>query len=653
MIRTSTAYQTGVKADERETRPIIICDFNDAIQTYPIGTATASSEYDSTHGGNKAINGRIREATYESRCYLPWEGGGAGLWDTHYGWWTLTESDVSGNFGVAETLTIEYRASLKTKNYFVVGYSDNYPVDFTIERSTDGVSWDTVVTVTGNTSAIYGYKDVAIRTLQYVRISITKISATETVAKILQAGAVTTVVFDLYDVDRWKLNEELQGQGVSSLGLVAANTFEMALNNENGLMSWGNTSSPFCQMLNSRFRFRPYNGVKRADVIFEFVPLGVFWNDDYAEDTDDLTAQFRGRDKLYKYKEVSPPVLAVVENTTVAEMFDYFFAGMGFAKSEYYIDHTLNQPIRYGFFAGEVGSNFSGETVGEALQVLAEAGNCYVTCNRFGKIVVNSNFQAGDPVDTLADSDFIFKVKNLQDFSDMYDGVKCRYRLPRPLKDEELLWETSEWDIPTGGGRELEIEFPDAIGEFSLIQLIGATNSAIDAANLGAVRGQITFSNSGAKETVAIKIYGRKLDFYNTSWTEDTVDNPVKRLDISNWLIQDLETAQIYAGFLSQYVSNPSNKYLIEERGDPRREAGDIIRINDVTNGIDKNIQIVEQELSWRSFLSGKITGRTAIRKRKWTFVTPCQPVFAYVTQAKQYKWTWSSPITPLYQEQI
>jgi hypothetical protein len=627
MLLSTSTFTDRITASTETTWPLVICYFNEDCD-YPFATATATSEY-SNYTADKACNGRIREAAYTSEGQIYPE-----LKPTHYGYWSSNTADTNGDFGTTQYLTLSYVNSIKTKNFYVSCPSTCYLVDFDIETSEDGSTWTTLVSVTDNTDALYTYRVEADVDMQYFRIAITKISEASGRIKILQAGALTTVVFDITDVNRVKLIEELEGQNKSPLGKVSANTCSFQLSCDDGFANYYDSGSPLYRALGGQFRFRPFIGVKYSGAdTYEFMPLGEFWKAEYNYESSTLVSWFYGYDRLYNLKNETPPILAVIDDSTIKELFEQLFEGIGLAIDDYHVSKYLDQPVPKGFLAGEVGSNFSDEKVGELLQVLAEAGNAYVVCNRWGKIIVRSNFTNDSSEATITDDNFIYAIENMEKQDEVYEGVRVRYKLPKGESGEVLLWESPDYSIPNGGGDDLRVEFSDPVAQVTRIVLSGATNAAATGVEAGAVRMDIEFSNSGAAETVDILVYGKKLNFYNTSYEHDSVDNPASLLKISNWLIQDKATAKSYAENLADYVYDPLRFYKITGRGDPRFEVGDVIAVSDATNGISENLQIVRQVLEWNGVLGlSEMVARKALSEQAWAFnkLHPCKVNVSY-----------------------
>jgi len=645
MIRTSSAYQTAVKGDTRKTLPLVMAELNSALEGYPFATATATSEQ-AGYEASQAVNGRIRETAYTSTVYLPSQ-----LWPVHYGWWSSALSNGSGVLSAPQVLDITYTASINCKNFFLVAPSTNYPTAFSISVSPDGSTWQTVCTETANAECLYSYRAPAEITFQYCRVTITAISAASSPVKVLQAGAVTTVVFELYDADVMKFTEELGIPASSSpLALVSSNVIEFAISNEAKLTDQDNTSSFFYGLLGKNFRFRAFLGVRTVESPeqYEWMPCGVWWNVVSEQTTNEIVSSFMGYDRLSVLKDEQVPVLSIQADATVYELFDLLLQELGMNRGEYWIDPDLDQPVPAGFFAGQVDSNFSDETVGEVLQVLAEAGCAYVLCDRWGLIRVQSNFLNSDPVEELTDSTYIFSVQKKKEYNQLYDKVRVRYKIPQGLDAEEILFETT-LNIPTGGGTPLELEAPDPVGLITRVEL-NSTNAEVSAFYPGAVRSIIEFSNTGATESATVKVYGQKLKVFNTSLDvtnlDETKETARKILKVSNWLIQDKDTAQTYGDVLLQFSSEPYGQYIINERGNPAREAGDLIEIDDDTNDIAKEVQITKQVITWNGILSAETSTRPAIIQSSWVFVHPGQPALEEITEEKT---TYDGFITPVH----
>ena len=82
---------------------------------------------------------------------------------------------------------------------------------------------------------------------------VTKISAASSQAKILQAGAVTTIAFEFWDNDVMKLTEEMRQYNASPLSGLVSSYVECAVSNEDGMADDSNDDSFLCGLLGQNF----------------------------------------------------------------------------------------------------------------------------------------------------------------------------------------------------------------------------------------------------------------------------------------------------------------------------------------------------------------------------------------------------------------
>lgn len=615
MITVSNDYKSAIVGDERHVRPLVICYFCDDISSLPQGTASATSEKAGKEA-QKALNGRIKQSTeINVSPYLP-----SVLNSAHYGWWSNDTSDLNGDLAITQVFTVDYGSVIKTKNYGFFAPEDNYPVDFTIEDSEDGVNWFTLASVIGNTQEIYGFSSFYYREMRYFRLSITKISAASSSVKVLQAGITSAIVFGWDDIDYMEMTDELEAETDNPLGLISSNSYNFRLSNEEKILDYSNDDSPFNNIFNSSFKFEPYLGVKLSSGDYYYVPGGVYWKDSMSYSSDNLVVSFSGFDYFKTIKDLPTPILALLRDCKIRDLMRATFEAIGLSASDYWVSRFLDLPLPYGFLAGPVGADFSGITVGQALQVMCQAGCGYIRCNRVGRLIARSNFQTGSEAATLTDDDYIFTVVNNPEFKDLYDGVRCHARINPTLLDESTIYENAE--RVTSDGKTILIEYPDVVGDITNVQLTDSTNVTVGAQTIGANKMSITLNNSSINaEDVGLKIMGKTIDFYNSYKTKNVPDKdePSSILKISNWLIQNEQAAIEYIDSLLQWVSNPYNKYEIQERGDMRFEAGDLIHIDDSINEIDRVVQILRYRLVWNGTLSGEITARGALTRKRWS----------------------------------
>ena len=201
-------------------------------------------------------------------------------------------------------------------------------------------------------------------------------------------------------------------------------------------------------------KMRPFVQITDADQAHDEVALGTFWCGEWDTPTNSLEARTTGYDRLMSILTVDTPQIPVMINTTIGQMFARLFRALGLDWTEYIISPALSQSIKVGWFPRD--------KVGQSLQLLAEAGNCYINVNRNNQIVVMPNTKAGQPSKLYTENDSIFSVNNPQKFLDIYTAVKVVYRLPYLKDPDNTLIRVDNIMIPPGTTTLDRIDFkPD------------------------------------------------------------------------------------------------------------------------------------------------------------------------------------------------
>ncbi|RJQ25439.1 MAG: S8 family peptidase [Peptococcaceae bacterium] len=579
---------------------------------------------------------------------------------TWEGWQTCANNKEVPGIGFDSNLSnarLKYRAVLTTEDVLVtpklhdvsleiktsgeVGF--HYPVNFKLDAFTEG-AWITIADVIDNTLWMWCKKQGTIA-FQKLKLTVTRVWPGNSPAKIIECGAVTTVVFAQEDVTELRLLEEIKAESNNPLGRVSANEATVGLRNDHRWFASLNDASPFYGLLKPKVRFRPYLGVEimpqdwvfmspglyalalreTPASVFEYIPLGVFYSGDWAAPSVNVETALAGYDMLYEIGDKEAPMLPARVDITVAGMFKTLFESAGLVPGQYEIDKNLNQKIQIGWLP-------KGK-VREALQVLAIAGNCSISANRYGVIQVKSNFQSGDPVAVMTDNDQIVAAENPQKYLDTYNVVKINYKLPY-LKPAASLLKTESLVIPQGGVTLQDMEFTTGpVAVVDQVKLIGAVNAAITSVQYGAWTMTIQIMNTGPAETVTLEVIGQAVDMINSNYTaQDGLAVELfgqKELKIDNYLIQNFDVAREYAIALVQFTKDPQANFRFEVRGNPAVEVNDIIQIRDPTDKIGTvDIVPVRFSLDYDGALSAVMEARKPIVPYDWAFVSPGLYIF-------------------------
>ena len=421
-------------------------------------------------------------------------------------------------------------------------------------------------------------------------------------------------VFEGDDITGITLLEEAWAESGNPLGLVSANEVAITFANHHRHFMPTNVASPYYGKLKPNLMFKPFLGLEVASGTFEYIPLGVFKNGDWRAPSAKAEATVTAYDRLYELGERDVPMIAMVPDTTIGQLFAILLEALGLSpgdeetEPEFVIDPALSQPVRLGYIPHG--------KVRQALQYLAIAGCANVTADRQGVVRVSSNFTSGDPVQTWTDDNQIYDAENPQRYLECFSAIKVNSKMPR-LDPLETLLQIDRLVIPTGGLTVAGAEFSAGpVARVEQVRLIGAVNSEVASIEYGAWTITVAIANEGPQETVTLEVVGHDVDFVTTPYHVEDVaaiaDFGRKELTVNNHLIQDAETAQDYAQALLRYCVDPYVNFLLSTRGDPAVEVVDIVQIQNPTD-LMGTVDIVPRRISLD--FDGGLSARVEARK--------------------------------------
>lgn len=452
--------------------------------------------------------------------------------------------------------------------------------------------------------------------------------------------------FEADDIVDMHLLEEARSESENPLGLVSANEITISFRNDDRVFTPTNATSPYYGKLRPNVLVKPYLGLETSSGIFEWVPLGVFRTGDWGSPSSSVETIVTCYDRLYQIGDKDVPMLPVRTNTTIYALFESLFLALGLTVAEYSIDPALTTAVAFGWLPkGKVRN---------AMQVMAIAGNCTVTANRYEIIQVKSNFASGPPATTLTDNNQIITAENSQKYLDTFNIVKINYKLPY-IKPSASLLKVESLIIPHGGIALQEIGFTAGpVASIDQVQLVGAKNATITSVEYGAWAITVIIANNGSDETVILEVIGQAVDMINSTYTlQDDAAVALwgpKELVIDNPMIQNLNTAKTYANPLLQWVIDPFVNFNLLLRGDLALEVGDIVEIQDPTDKIGTvNVMPIRYSMKYDGALEATMEARKPIQPYQWVLVSPGLAIYApYGITSKTEEWIFISPGLPI-----
>lgn len=431
------------------------------------------------------------------------------------------------------------------------------------------------------------------------------------------------VTLDNDNVVDLELLEENATESDTPLGAVSSNELTLTLLNTNSRFTISNTSSPYYGKVLPQVCVKPYLEVEISEGIFEEITLGVYRTGNWSAPMESLEAAVTCHDRLYDIGNLDVPLLSVVFNTTIYDMFEILLQSVGLTSEDYIIDDYLKRmKIPCGWFIKD--------KVKAALQALCLCACCTVSCNRANKIVVHSNFSVSASCATMDDEVQIFTANCPQDYSRVYSEVKLKYTYPVIETSKELI-SLSQVIVPKGGITLSNIMLNSGpAATITTIALKGAKNTKLVDYTLGAWGITLILSNSQDEETIDIQVNGCTVA---SNEAEYYCNNPKlykqigsKLLTLETYLKQDLNFAEEYGNLILQLVSDPTAQISLTVRSNPLLELIDCFTVDDPTDKLNSvDVLPTRFKLSFEGGLSGEVEAvrRTARVIQDWVFISP------------------------------
>lgn len=601
MLSASSAFTSAVNAGHRNMKALAIVDFATQI-AYPFATATATT-VQSGYDASNLCNGRFR---LSDECYIG--PNFSGLDTPQVGWRSTAVGDAFGTIA-PQVITVTYNASIRASKFWVVGLPGYYAVDFKIENFVSGPTWETLATVTGNTNWMYVLSTTP-KTVTQLRITITKVAPGNSQARLVQCGAISTVVFEDQDLVELHLLEETGADTEHPFGNVTANTCTLSIRNDSRWFAPTNAESPWFDLLRPRLRVKPYIGVVVDSALSksEMMPRGVFWTGDWQAKSSDIVATTTAYDKLFDIANLDVPQLRVLRNTTGDVLYKQLFDALGITD----VAIEILNSVPYGWVpSGKVMS---------ALQALGLAFNAYTYTDPVGKIRVKKFPKGQSSVATWDDTNQIFTVDNPQSTLTTYSQYIIKYLQPTISKEDQLLTVTS-LTVPTTGTTLKRLQFSNGPAvHVTQVDLVGAKTAVIDYCDYGAWDITVGIKGGTVEEQVGLVVKGYKVDGPNAS--EGSVDPTTipsgtwgePPLTVESNLIQTKDGATSYGSNISTLFGDPQAYFTLTVRGDPSIELFDQVMISSDTDKIPgTKVALTRIETAYDGGLSCNITARKAV----------------------------------------
>lgn len=505
------------------------------------------------------------------------------------GWWSDEISDANGDFSVPQELTITFDTTHSsigiTIDFDRLAYE--YAKDFDIIYYDDADNILHTENVTDNTDGRYILTQ-NVSDYKKIKISITSTSNPLRRARIFEIDFGIIYTYGNTDIINMNMLEELE----PTSGNLASNEFKFTLDNQSQLFNILNPTGIY-SYLQRKQTIRPAIGLYNDDAGFtEYVNLGVYYLQEWKDNSESLDVIFTARDVLQLLSE-SIYKTSVYGTQSLTDIIDDIMASAGI--TQYEVDSALDS-INVTSFVYPC-------THREALQTVAMAGNAVCYSDRDGVIQIKQLGSTASGKEILF-SDAYQKPEIVLDRLINSINVNVNTYTAR-ASSEEIAKQTI--NITTTVDVWVDYSSP-------------AQNVSASASGGGNTINSATYYTNGcllnitANGDVTITVTGKILDKTTVVANSNSIANREQEyaVNIDNNLVDSKALAQDIGAWLLDELSQNRLIYKTRYSGDPSMEAVDIVAIEDGF-GIDKEVRVVRNELSFNGALNGSVTGLASV----------------------------------------
>lgn len=547
------------------------------------------------------------------------------------GYWSTAVSDANGDFSTPVDFTVYMTDARPIYDLKIYGDDklDNYPVDFVITLyDADSVLLHTE-TVTGNASYAWTKTlDTYVNSVKSMKVSISKISKAN-------RSCIITEFFTAYGEWYYRdkilflsvLEERDYKGGTLPIGNVSANELVLRLSNIDNHFSPDNEASPIYNLMKKNRRIEAWIGIEvpmdeeTYGAEPEWIPLGIFWSQDWSVPQDEAYAEVVGLDRLELLRTTEFYSSQIYQNYTLYDLAEVVLQDAGLQASEYSIHADLDAvTIPYAWFGRT--------THRSALIEIAEAALATVYCARDGKIVIDPYSDETSPSYTLSSDRYFTKDSPLA-FSEIVNYVEVR-ATPRVLAASlsDIYTETETFSVPaavggvpgtvtrfcifdTDGDPCMDVQTPTFTQSASGITIYSHTDytwaTEIVFQNASAVDENVTsvtiqgkiLSKEGEKIAIAEDANSIRLN------GKQALQEPVQ-----NDFIQSKARAQDIADALLAAYKDPRRDVVIQARGYTMSKLGERMTVQSLDGAFSDDYTITRQKLEYDGGMEVEMTGQ-------------------------------------------
>lgn len=521
------------------------------------------------------------------------------------GWWSNCLSKADGTFDVAPTVILQFTPR-GIASYQISGDDqiNNYPVDFTIAFYAGDTIKDTE-TVTGNTKVTIAAAIPAIQDITRIVLTITKISVSNSVAKLTELFPVLNRQYTGASLcDLHILEEKYPDTGALQLGNISANELTASLDNSNHDFDKWNSNTALPRYLLHNRKITAYLGVKIGSEI-EWYQQGVFWTTNWNVPDDTLAVTVTAYDRLNLLAQSDFYNTQVYENYTLYQLAELILLDAGLTTDEFHIDDYLKSiviPIAW----------FAKQSHREALQQIASCAPLDIYCDKFGNIEITPTDLTSVETLSFSDATNVYSKSYPLRWAQVANYIEVAATPQQWDSSQEILNVSQAFAL--AAHQTITIDYTYSNPPCKQVSITVTADAALQYSiatyGWGAT---ITFTNNSEAVATVTSISGTGIPLIaNSSITcvakdDDLIATNGKiKASISHFFLQDQAYAYQLAQKMLQLYKNSTQDVELDSRGDIALRLGDQIDVQD-RHGTSELYRVYRQTIDWAGTLDANI----------------------------------------------
>lgn len=597
MLAVTEQYKNTIYGITRETKSKIEFEIVD-VDAYADATITVTSENsfskkDQTVNLIRNLPGRY--ATFENDYWkldgtfiLPPKSSETGI---EVGWWSSLLSGSDGTFSTPQVHTTNFGTTQNAIGITVTfdQQSNECAADFVIKIYDNSLALMYTDTVTGNTLSKY-ILEQNLSNFKRVTVTITKWATGYRRARITEVDF--GIIKEYTDNEIIKLNVIEEVDPTSNT--VTSNETKFTLDNQSQEFNILNPVGIYAY-LQRKQKIKPYLGLVVTDTYTEYVPMGVYYLNEWKSDEGALTATFVARDILDLLQQ-STYRKGIKQSRTLYNLAVDVLSDAGI--TDYVIDTALQSITSVG--------HIPIMTHKEALQLIANAGMAVVYSDRFGVIQIkqlDSVALSGEAIDF----DNVYEKPKLE-LNKLINTVEVVVSNYVAKASSEKIYEGT---IAITGTVNVWIEYKSGPAQ-SISSVITGGGVVV---NSQTYYGSAALLNLTASGSVTITTTGTVLERSQSIYLTQDAEALAGEQPLGQKVDNELITSNALASSLGAYLLAEYQarfQYEIPWRQNQAYEAGDIVSVANEF-GTNTDVRITKNEFNYSGYLGGKTGGRGGV----------------------------------------